>query len=93
MIGSPCTDVHVLSESGMVGAASMQYRAFPQELPPEKERIATPVYGLVRNDRFLSRSGRVIPLQVLDVSASESAPDGELRVVPRKDCLSSRFLG
>ena len=33
----------------------MQHRAFPQELPSEKR----------------SRNGRVIPLQVLDVSASE----------------------
>ena len=35
----------------------MQYRAFPQELPPE----------------ICSRDGRLIPLQILDVSASEKA--------------------
>ena len=42
-------------ESGMVGSASVQYRAFSQELPPE----------------IKSRDGRVTALWVLDVSASE----------------------
>ena len=46
---------HFVSESGMVRAAWVQYRAFPQELPPE----------------IFSRDGRLIPLQILDVSASE----------------------
>ena len=39
-----------------------------------------------------SRVRRVTPLTVLDVSASEKrAVFGELRVVPRKECLSSRL--
>jgi len=69
------------------------YRAFPQEPPSERKRIATPVYALVRNDRILSRNGRVIPLQVLGVTAPEiSVPLlRQMRVVPRKECLSSRL--
>lgn len=43
------------SESGMVKAACVQCRAFSQELPPE----------------IFSRDGRLTPLPVLDVSASE----------------------
>ena len=35
MNGSPCTDKHFFSECGMVGAAWVQYGAFPRELPPE----------------------------------------------------------
>ena len=44
-------------ESGMVESACTQCRAFSQELPPEG----------------FSRDGRMTPLPVLDVSASEKA--------------------
>ena len=58
MIGSPCTDKHSFSECGMVGAAWVQYRAFPRELPSEK----------------YSRNGRVTALTVTGVIAPKSAP-------------------
>ena len=66
-------------ESGRVESACVQCRAFSQELPPE----------------HLSRAGRVMPLPIMGVDAPEScaAMSGELRVVPRKGCLSSRFIG
>ena len=53
MIGSPCTDNATHSESGTVGAAWVQYWAFPQELQPE----------------LLSRACRAIPLQICGVIA------------------------
>lgn len=34
-IGLPCIDIATNSESGMVGAAWVQCRAFSRELPPE----------------------------------------------------------
>ena len=46
------------SESGMVRAAWVRYRAFSRELPPE----------------IFSRDGRVTPLQVASVIALLSAP-------------------
>ena len=44
---------------------------------------------------IVSRAGRVMPLPIMGVDAPEScaAMSGELRVVPRKGCLSSRFIG
>ena len=56
MIGSPCTDNATHSESGMVGAAWVRYRAFPQELQPE----------------LSSRACRVIPLQICGVLAPKA---------------------
>ena len=41
-----------------------------------------------------TRVRRVVPLTTASVFALLScAGNGELRVVPRKDCLSSRFVG
>ena len=48
MIGSPCTDNATHSESGTVGAAWVQYRAFPQELRSE------PKVGLAGWSRYRS---------------------------------------
>ena len=66
-------------ESGMVKSACVQYRAFSQELPPE----------------IYSRDGRVTALIVYGVLAPEKSVLRlqQMRVVPRKDCLSSRIMG
>ena len=53
MIGSPCAGNATHSESGTVGAAWVQYWAFPQELRSEP----------------MSRTCRVIPLQICGVLA------------------------
>ena len=55
MIGSPCTECISSAIAGWWEPLEVPYRAFPQE-PPSENR---------------SRNGRVIPLQVLGVSAPE----------------------
>ena len=52
-IGLPYTEIAMHSESGTVGAAWVQYRAFPHELRSE----------------HCSRTCRVIPLQICGVFA------------------------
>ena len=49
--------------------------------------------GSRRLNARASRAGRVMPLSILDMIVSESAPfsAAKMRVVPRKHCLSSRF--
>ena len=55
MNGLPCIERATKARAGWCEPLGVQCRAFSRELPPEK----------------ISRDGRVTPLTVLDVSASE----------------------
>ena len=77
VIGLPCIGLH-FRECGMVGSAYVQYRAFSHEPPLED----------------FSRGRRVIPLKIASVLALLKLRQfWRMRVVPRKECLSSRFVG